>query len=124
MILSKNRWQEWVNMALGLWLFVSPFFGYGHAGSMAAWNAHVVGAVIVLLSASARLFSQIWEEWINMALGIWLFAAPFVLGFHLMYHVMLNQMDVGAALFGISLWAAIVHPPYEGSGDVEHALHI
>ena len=121
-MVTKKRWQEWVNMALGIWLFTSPFFGFGHVGSAAAWNAYVFGAIIVLLSAGALFFSQIWEEWINMAIGIWLFIAPFVLGFSLMHGVMLNQMDVGAALFFISLWAAVMHPPYEHSRDVEHSL--
>ena len=122
MLLSKNRWQDWVNMALGLWLLVSPFFGFGGIHSAAAMNAYVFGVIIVLLSASALFFSQIWEEWINMAIGIWLFASPFVLGFNAMHSVTVNQMDVGAALFGIALWAVVVHPTYERSRDMEHSL--
>ena len=118
----KHRWQEWINVALGLWLFVSPFFGFGNDTGAAALNAYIFGVIIMVLSGSALFLSQIWEEWINMAIGIWLFIAPFVLGFSLMHGVMLNQMDVGAALFFISLWAAVMHPPYEHSRDVEHSL--
>lgn len=121
-MLTKNRWQEWVNMALGLWLFVSPFLGFGHETGAAALNAYIFGVIIVVLSGSALFFSQIWEEWINMAIGIWLFVAPFVLDFSIMHAVELNQMDVGVALFGMALWAAVVHPPYERSRDVEHSL--
>ena len=121
-MVTKIRWQEWVNIALGIWLFVSPFFGFGHMSSAAAINAYFFGTVIVLLSASALFFSQIWEEWINMAIGVWLFVAPFVLGFSDMHAVKLNQMDVGVALFGIALWAAAMYPPYSHGVDVEH-LH-
>ena len=41
---KQNRWQDWVTLILGLWLFFSPFFMTGGAlGDAAAWNAYLLG---------------------------------------------------------------------------------
>lgn len=119
---AKYRWQEWINVALGLWLFVSPYFGYG-TGS-AAMNAYIFGVIIVVLAGSALFFSQIWEEWINMAIGVWLFVAPFVLGYADMRSVMLNHMDVGVALFGVAIWAATMYPLHSHGKHVSHVHEV
>ena len=124
MLFTKNRWQEWVNMALGVWLFVSPFFGFGQETAPVAINGYIFGSIIVVLSASALFFSQIWEEWINMAIGIWLFVSPFVLGFSDMHGVMLNQMDVGVTLFGVALWAAAMYPTFAHGEHISHVRRI
>ena len=121
---TKIRWQEWINMALGLWLFVSPFFGFGSVNGAAAVNGYVFGAIIIMLSGAALFLSQVWEEWINMAIGVWLFVAPFVLGFSDMHGVMLNQMDVGLALFGIALWAVAMYPTNAHGEYISHVHKI
>lgn len=121
---TKHRWQEWINMALGLWLFLSPFFGFGEATGAAALNAYIFGVIIVLLSGTALYLSQIWEEWINMAIGIWLFVSPFALGFSGMHAVKLNQMDVGVVLFGVALWAAAMYPTHAKGEHISHVRKI
>ena len=117
---TKIRWQEWINMALGLWLFVSPFFGFGSVNGAAAVNGYVFGAIVIMLSGAALFLSQVWEEWINMAIGVWLFVAPFVLSFSDMHEVMLNHMDVGIALFGVALWAAAMYPLHSRGQHISH----
>jgi len=116
----KHRWQEWINVALGVWLFVAPFFGFGSPDSAAAINGYIFGTLIVLLSGSALFLHQVWEDWINMAIGVWLFVAPFALGFSGMREVMLNHMDVGVVLFGVALWAATMYPLYERGEHISH----
>jgi hypothetical protein len=120
---TKRHWQDWANMILGAWLFTSPFFGIGSVNSIAAWNGYIFGAIIVLLSATALFLSQIWEDWINMAIGIWLFVSPFVLGFYHQHTVMLNHIDVGVALFGIALWAVAMYTPYASERHEHHIGH-
>ncbi|HET7413013.1 MAG TPA: SPW repeat protein [Pararhizobium sp.] len=94
------KWQDWANLVLAIWLFFSPWilqFGANApqvgsqasaavpivaAVSNAAWNAWVLGVIVFLVSASAlggRFARQ--QEWINLLLGIWIFIAPWVLGF-------------------------------------------
>lgn len=74
------RWQDWANVALGAWLFFSPWmFNYG---GDAANNAWLFGAIAVAVGfwALARPGSR-GAEWTNVALGTWMFFAPWVVGF-------------------------------------------
>lgn len=50
---------------------------------------------------------QRWQDWGTLVLGVWLIAAPVALGFFHHHDVMLNHVDVGAAIFFVSLWAAL-----------------
>lgn len=77
-----RRWQDWVNLVLGVWLFVSPWtFGYTDNPVYAAMNAYATGAAIVVFAAVAVYMPKVWEEWVNMALGIWLIVSPMALNF-------------------------------------------
>jgi hypothetical protein len=68
------------NAILGSFLFVSPWlFAFG--GGPAREGAFVAGAVVVLVSMLAIAAFAEWEEWINLAIGCWLLASPFVLHF-------------------------------------------
>lgn len=81
--MERNRWQDWAMPLLGAWLFLSPFWmnAYASISSVAAWNAYVLGVLVVALAWGALTRPQRWEEWLNLALGIWLIIAPFLLGF-------------------------------------------
>jgi hypothetical protein len=83
-----TRWQDPTNMVLAIWLFISPwvlqfaYTGANGAGSVAAWDAWVLGVVVFLLSISAigQRFVR-GQEWANAVLGVWIFIAPWVLAF-------------------------------------------
>ncbi len=94
----SNRWQDWLNLILAIWLFFSPWilqFSGGAwttaqppAGNAAAqavvnadWNAWVLGAIVFLVSLSAIGRMELWQEVVNLILGAWIFIAPWVLGF-------------------------------------------
>jgi len=93
----RNRWQDWANFVLAIWLFFSPWilsFGSAtpaaapaqgaqavNAVSNAAWNAWVLGVLVFLVAISAISRMEFWQEWINLLLGAWIFIAPWVLGF-------------------------------------------
>ena len=99
---SKQRWQDWINLLLGLWLCVAPFFGLGMLNDTAAGNSYIFGAIIALLAAAALWRPQSWEEWTNLLIGLWLIAAPFVLGFTTQTAAMWNQIIVGLVVGGDS----------------------
>lgn len=42
-------WEEWINIALGAWLVLSPWV-LGIASAAASWNFVVVGALVVALA--------------------------------------------------------------------------
>ena len=68
------------NLILGGVLFASPWiFSYpsGHEWT----NATIAGVAIMVLSIAALAAFTVWEEWLNLVLGLWLIASPWVLHF-------------------------------------------
>ena len=82
----------------GRFLFVSPWV-LGYAGAhVAAWTAWVSAVVIGALAVAAMVAFTEWEEWVNLALGIWVVLAPWILSFtgvtHAVWaHVVLGNLD-------------------------------
>jgi general stress protein CsbA len=111
--IRSMRWQDWVTLILGLWLFVMPFVGLLPIESMAAANGYIFGAVIAAVSAVALFWEQRWEEWVDVVLGLWLIAAPFVLGFTHDSMAMWSSMIIGLFIAADALWAALTAKPAE-----------
>lgn len=116
---SKQRWQDWVNLILGTWLFFSPYFGFDTAKGIAAWNSYVIGVAVFVFSAIALYMPQAWEEWCNGMIGLWLIAAPFVLAFESHQATTWNDIVVGILVLVSAIWAGAgsvqppSHPPME-----------
>jgi hypothetical protein len=78
-----ERWRSQtnlVNIIFAVLLFLSPWllgFAYGTAGVNAWASALLLGMFSVLAVVS---YSE-WEEWADLALGAWILASPWVLGF-------------------------------------------
>ena len=99
-----RRWQDWANLVLGLWVFVSPWV-LDYRGTSAAWNAYAMGAGIVVVALIAAYMPETWEEIINIVLGVWLVVSPFVLGFSAMTEVALHTVVVGILAAAFAIWA-------------------
>ena len=79
---TTARWQEWASFTLGLWLAMSPWVcGYADAQPVATGNAAFMGVALALSSHFQATFDARSAEWVHLGAGIWLVAAPFVLGF-------------------------------------------
>jgi hypothetical protein len=103
--MSAKRWQDWINLVLGLWLFASPWaLGYADTGA-AAWNAYLTGAGIALFAIIAAYMSEAWEEVINTVFGVWLIVAPFALGFAGAATVALHTVLLGILVTAFAVWA-------------------
>jgi SPW repeat-containing protein len=93
------------NLALAAILFVSPWF-FAHASRTAGIDLRLSAAAIILLSLAAIVAFSTWEEWANLALGLWLVASPWILGFaHT--RAMHFSIGIGAAiafLAALELW--------------------
>jgi hypothetical protein len=77
-----TKWQAWTSFTLGLWLAVSPWMaGYAEHESATA-NAVIVGLVLALASHFECVACNDGPtEWLNLAAGVWLLCAPFMLEF-------------------------------------------
>jgi hypothetical protein len=116
-VARANNWQDWANLVLAIWLFISPWvlaFGAGganapaggatNAGPVAAWDAWVLGVLVFLVALSAIGRMEFWQEWINLLLGIWLFVAPWALGFTQLGGAAWNHWIVGVLVFILAAW--------------------
>ena len=106
----KKRWQDWIILAFGVWLLCSPwwlqyFTGYPYTDQTAAsWNSIFFGLAVAFFAIWALALPEKWEEWINMALGLWLVASPWALGFDAYTVATVNMVVVGGI---IALFAAV-----------------
>jgi hypothetical protein len=120
--LSVKRWQDWGNLLLGAWLFVSPWvIPYPSDAPNAAWNAHLLGAAIVIFAAVAVYMPRMWEEGLNIVLGIWAIVSPWALGFASHRDVTMNVVIVGIAVTALAAWAVMRDKNFEKWRHDRHA---
>jgi hypothetical protein len=112
----SSSWQDIVNCLLGIGLFFSPWL-FSYAGEQTpALNAHVVGAIIAVLALAALFAFQDWEEWISVALGAWLIASPWVLGFSHVNVALLSHVLIGLATIVLAIWSSAEHGTHLPAG--------
>jgi hypothetical protein len=109
---SSVRWQDITNLALGFWLFVSPWIIGFKGTEMVARNAWLFGVIVAVLAVLALFAYEKWEEWLNAAIGVWICVSPWVLGADASAHILWNSMIVGALLVILALWSvSLEHGP-------------
>jgi len=80
-MIKAAKWQDWASFALGLWLAVSPWLAGYSDNEAATANAAFVGTALALGAHFEVGMCEVSAEWLNVAVGLWLMCAPFVLGF-------------------------------------------
>ena len=112
--------NEWINaklcdganLVLGAILFCSPWMFAFDAG-LSSQNAFISGIVIAALSIAALAAFAVWEEWLNLIVGLWVIVSPWVLGFQgstaMTVHVIIGI--IVAVLAAIELWLMYQNPP-------------
>lgn len=78
---------------------------------MAAGHSFILGAVIIGFGGLAIYRFQMWEEWLTLALGLWLIMAPFALGFSLVTAAMWNHVLVGVLIGVDAVWVMLQKTP-------------
>ena len=104
--MALKRWQDWINVILGLWMVASPWvLGFVASPDRAAPAAWILGAAIVVFAASAIYMHKAWEEALSIILGICLFISPWVLGFVEQTTPTANAMIVGLLVMAFAIWS-------------------
>ena len=81
-----RKWQEresvldLYNLFLAAVLFISPWL-FKLTNGLGKIDLWVTSAVIGVISFAAIIAYRDWEEWLNVLLGLWLIASPWLLGF-------------------------------------------
>jgi hypothetical protein len=100
------------NLVLGAILFCSPWI-FGFDAGTVSTHAYLAGIVIAALAIAALAAFAVWEEWLNLVVGLWTLVSPWVLGFQ-GSKAMTVHVVIGAAvaiLAAIELWIMSQNPP-------------
>jgi len=114
--MKEQRWQDWTNVLLGVWLVVAPLIGIGVINDVAAINSYVVGAAVAVFAYAAISHEDLWKEYTNLVLGLWLIAAPFFLNFTNLVGPTYNQIIAGVLIASIAVAAVLQKSPTTGEG--------
>jgi hypothetical protein len=109
---TNAKWCDVANLILGAILFFSPWI-FGFDAGPTSKNAYIAGIVIAVLAIAALAAFAIWEEWLNLIVGLWTLVSPWVLGFQ-GTTAMTVHIIIGAAvaiLAAIELWMMSQNPP-------------
>jgi hypothetical protein len=74
-----RHWQDWASWALGAWLILSPWILMYWPETPALRDAVISAFILLLVEVVTLSAFRIWEEWLNVVIGLWLVISPFVL---------------------------------------------
>lgn len=108
-----RRWQDWANLIVAIWLFITPWIVSGAGTTYAVqfhhaeWNAWIAGIIVALVALWALAQPEApAAEWVNVVAGLWLFVAPWIVGYAATARAeSWNQWVVGIIVFVLALWA-------------------
>ena len=119
--MRRQHWQDWLTAIIGIWTFITPWVlvhtapaaatGTAVATSAALtgvdWSFHLVGLAIAIVGIAAIVARRLWEEWVDVVLGAWLFASPWILNFAGSTALRWNAVIMGAAVVILAGWVLL-----------------
>lgn len=95
-----------ISFLMGLWLIAAPFL-LGYGGTASQWDdiglGFLVGGIGLIRMISPEKNTN-WLSWVNVALGGWLIAAPFLLSYTGAVPI-INDVILGIIVASMSLWS-------------------
>src|SRR5262249_48145112 len=99
------KWEDWIGLALGAWLLVSPWvLGFSDQAAP-TMNALIMGSILVLDEMLELAVHELAEEWLDLVAGLWLMISPLVLGFANQPAASWNTVAVGVLTVLFAAWA-------------------
>jgi len=110
--------REWpldlYKLVVGVFVFLSPWI-FAFAYGLARTDAWVSGLILMAASTAALVAFHDWEEWLALAVGLWLIAAPWILRMpHLAAKIHIGAGLVCVYLAVLELWMLHYNAPEDG----------
>lgn len=107
--MENRHFQDWITLLVGILLVIAPFMltdvapeGTGTTPLVANFVAS--GAAAIILALAALLAFRQWEEWLDVVLGLWLIASPWVIGFTYAPGAVWTAVIAGVLIAGMGAW--------------------
>ena len=85
----------------------------GHSGeTVPTASAVIVGVALIAAALGAILVPRAWEEWTELALGLWLVVSPWALGYSANGQATLAAMATGISIAALALWTLLTDKDY------------
>lgn len=76
-----RTWEDWAGICLGVAIGLSPWLAGQQDDPVVAWNAVIIGLLVMMLNGLELVDLHRWEETGEVALGAWLIASPFIFAY-------------------------------------------
>ncbi|BAM86710.1 conserved membrane hypothetical protein [Bradyrhizobium oligotrophicum S58] len=122
LVMARPSALDLYTLACGAFLVCAPSL-FGFARTAGRIDSEIVGVAVMALSMAGLAAFADWEEWLKVALGLWLIAAPWLLGFvHTSaMHVSIAIGIVVTFLSLLELWLAH-DPDFAGENGAKSGL--
>ena len=108
------KWEDWIGVAIGAWMLISPWVMGFSDHQAATMNALVMGTILVLEEMLELGVHETAEEWIDLVAGLWLIVSPAALGFGSLMSA--SASTIAAGLLTV-LFAALAMSPVDEKID-------
>jgi SPW repeat len=104
---THRHWEDWFSVGAGVLIMISPWVAGGTNSDTVVTNAFMIGLGVVAVAILELTELDRWEEWLEMLLGLWLIAAPWILGYSDISSLTAMHVALGvfvALLACLTLW--------------------
>jgi flagellar biosynthesis protein FliQ len=105
---AQARAASSINVLLGIWLLVSPwFFGYSAVGLPAILNSVIVGTLVALLAASRQVSppTSTNSSYLIPTLALWTIASPWMYGYAANLSGRRDNVVLGIVMAALAIWS-------------------
>ena len=119
--LQRARWASVGNVLAGVWLIAAPFVLNFEGSDVEMWNHIIVGAAVALIELirASDPDHRASMSWASVVLGVWLIAAPFVLGYNTVNDAQTNSIIMGIVVIALGAFSAYETNQAHHEGDRE-----
>ena len=117
------RGEDWISLAAGVYLSFAAMIGATVTAASA--NAYTMGPVIVVLALLALAFPKVMTiEWLKLLAGVWVFIAPWVLGFSHVTAASWNAWVIGVIVAAFSAARLTELNSRDATSTSSHGTHL